>query len=86
MSRRRRPVRGKPGSERPPYFELDRWEGHEPCQSCRTGRPYLYFIENAEDDGAKASPAATPCLLSMGPDGIYDQGGNDDIVINIAGN
>lgn len=44
------------------------------------GRPYLYFFDT---DVPTNVPACTgvPCLLSTGPNGLYDAGDNDDLVV-----
>ncbi len=45
------------------------------------GRPYLYFINPAAT--ANVTGCTAPCMLSFGPDGRYNQGASDDIVLNI---
>ncbi len=46
------------------------------------GRPYLYFIDPASGAPGNVVGCAVPCLVSLGPDGEYDGGGGDDIVLN----
>lgn len=67
------------------------------AQVGRLGRPYLYFLDAGDSDGDGTenwddpdyahvvNGCHMPCLVSMGPDGTYNQGGGDDIVVNIAG-
>lgn len=58
------------------YFIWDDGTGKE----FTLGRPYFYFIDATGVTGCQA-----PCLVSFGPNGEYERGGNDDIVVNIAG-
>lgn len=44
------------------------------------GRPYLYFIDNAAPANIPGCENV-PCLVSMGPNGRYDDA--DDLVVNI---
>ncbi|MEM1277496.1 MAG: prepilin-type N-terminal cleavage/methylation domain-containing protein [Pseudomonadota bacterium] len=54
------------------------WQDSTGTAIAELGRPFYYFI-----DGANVAGCTAPCLLSSGPDGEYDQGGDDDIVVNI---
>ncbi|MEM7271199.1 MAG: prepilin-type N-terminal cleavage/methylation domain-containing protein [Pseudomonadota bacterium] len=45
------------------------------------GRPYLYFVNAAAQ--ANVANCLAPCLVSLGPNGAYDAGAGDDIVMNL---
>ncbi|MEM7173182.1 MAG: hypothetical protein AAF530_23665 [Pseudomonadota bacterium] len=47
------------------------------------GSPYLLFLEN--DQATEIERCQAPCLVSLGPDGVYDQGAadTDDIILNL---
>ncbi|MEM7270509.1 MAG: hypothetical protein AAF401_14815, partial [Pseudomonadota bacterium] len=45
------------------------------------GRPVLYFVSAAAE--ANVANCTAPCLVSLGPDGAYGAGGDDDIVVNL---
>lgn len=50
------------------------------------GRPFLYFIDPLA--GTNAVPGtvagcAVPCLVALGANGVYEQGGPDDIVVSV---
>lgn len=55
---------------RPNRIERSRW-----------GRPYLFFSNSATAAGSSLCPENGPALVSMGPDGEYDQGADDDLVL-----
>ncbi|MEM7407951.1 MAG: prepilin-type N-terminal cleavage/methylation domain-containing protein [Pseudomonadota bacterium] len=44
------------------------------------GRPYLYFFDTNVTTNVPAC-TGVPCLLSTGPNGFYDAGDNDDLVV-----
>lgn len=48
------------------------------------GRPILYFIDPAA--AANVAGCTPPCLLSFGPDGVYDAGLDDDVVVLVGAN
>lgn len=60
------------------------WQNNAGVAFNRLGRPYLYFI----DPATMVTGCQVPCLVSLGPNGVYEAGapGTDDIVVNIAGN
>lgn len=47
----------------------------------RHGRPFLYFIDL--DAETNVAGCAVPCLVALGVNGFYDQGGVDDIVVSV---
>lgn len=64
------------------------WQNGAGTVIAQLGRPYIYLFVNGDADGiANGAPNChMPCLISMGPDGEYDQGNDDDIVVNIGKN
>jgi hypothetical protein len=52
------------------------------CALLKHGRPYLYFIDPDAETNVTGCTGA-PCILSPGPNGHYDWGAGDDIVLNI---
>lgn len=48
----------------------------------RHGRPYLLFLDT-DDGSGELIEGCGPCLVSMGPNGMYDQGGDDDLVFHL---
>ncbi|MEM7058489.1 MAG: type II secretion system protein [Pseudomonadota bacterium] len=61
-----------------PVGTVFEWINGAGVQTAQLGRPYFYFI-----DGSNVTGCAAPCLVSAGPDGQYNAGGGDDIVVNI---
>ena len=63
-----------------PYYEWEEPISGEAVDS--RGRPFLFFV----DIGAEANLTGclVPCLVSMGPNRVYDAGGGDDIILNIS--
>lgn len=52
----------------------------------RRGAPYMLFLDAAA--GTPGTPGnidgcVRPCLLSLGPNGTYEAGGGDDLVLNL---
>lgn len=45
------------------------------------GRPYFFFVDTAAE--ANVVGCIVPCLLSLGANGRYDAGADDDIVLNL---
>lgn len=62
----------------PPVGGAYVWQDGDGTQLAELGRPFFYFI-----DGSAVTGCNAPCLVSAGPDGEYDQGADDDIVVNI---
>lgn len=44
------------------------------------GRPYLLLVD--ESEGATVLGCVAPCIVSMGPNGEFENGGGDDIVVS----
>lgn len=71
--------------EKPPVGAYMQWL--EPISGRNVnsrGRAYLYFIDDGANDPS-VNGCRVPCVLSMGPNGRYDSGGGDDIVISLGG-
>ena len=45
------------------------------------GRPFLYFIADAAE--GNVTNCTAPCIVALGPNGDYEQGDNDDIVVSV---
>ncbi|MEM7210741.1 MAG: prepilin-type N-terminal cleavage/methylation domain-containing protein [Pseudomonadota bacterium] len=54
------------------------WQNASGVTTAQLGRPYYYFI-----DGTNVTGCIAPCLLSAGPNGTYEAGAGDDIVVGI---
>lgn len=67
--------------DRPPEGAYLEWE--EPISGRAVparGRPYALFVDPGAD--ANVDGCLAPCLLSFGPNGRYEAGTGDDIVLN----
>lgn len=61
-----------------PVGNVFAWLNADGDVTAQLGRPYFYFI-----NGASVTGCTAPCLLSAGPNGTYEAGLGDDIVVNI---
>ncbi len=49
-------------------------------ENIQRGRPYLLVVDDSE--AANISNCLAPCVMSMGPNGLFDDGSGDDIVLS----